>query len=247
VSRLLIPEADIRRNGPGHILRVCWRQWRAERELARRGVQFRTTDPTTAQAAYTAMTQGEFDAINGRQDWANWRTIPRALNGQVPDRPLRVLDLGCGTGGSTRVLAFYCPADSHITGYELATPLVDIARQREYRHRSGQPGDVTFVCQGVTETLREPDRRPIPDLSVDLVNASGVVGHHLNEQTIRPLAAELKRVLAEGGIAQLDVGPTLSDHALTQIMKSFGFRRLTRRRSWIFDPTGQVVFHRIDF
>src|SRR5205807_8119278 len=103
---------------------VCWRQWRTERALARRGIHFRATDPQRVAAAYAAMSAAEFDAINGRQDWANWRTIPRALHGHVPLRPLRVLDLGCGTGSSTRVLAFYCPAGSPVIGYALVNALV---------------------------------------------------------------------------------------------------------------------------
>src|SRR5437868_7087436 len=138
---LTIAEEEIRRQGPGRLLAVIWRQWRTERRLARRGVHFRDTDPERVAAAYAAMSAAEFDAINGRQDWANWRTIPRALHGHVPDRPLRVLDLGCGTGGSTRVLAHYCPIGSCLTGYELAAPLVEIAWRRDYAHRSGWPAD----------------------------------------------------------------------------------------------------------
>src|SRR5262249_12923252 len=147
-------------------------------------------------AAYAAMTDAEFAAINGRQDWANWRTIPRALSGHVPDRPLRVLDLGCGTGGSTLVLAFYAPAGSHITGYEFAAPLVEVARRRDYRHREGQPTRVEFVCQGVSEPLHAADGSLLAGGSVDVVNASGVVGHHLDAESIQPLVAELRRVLA---------------------------------------------------
>src|SRR3977135_3349735 len=127
---LTISEQEIRRNGPGRILMVCWRQWRTERALARRGIAFRATKIDQVVAAYAAMSQTEFDAINGPQDWANWRTIPRALSGHVPARPLRVLDLGCGTGSSTRVLAWYAPVGSHVTGYELAEPLLACARRR---------------------------------------------------------------------------------------------------------------------
>src|SRR5262245_40902085 len=133
---LHIPEREIRRHGPGNALAVCWRQWRAERALRRRGVHFRTAVPDEGAAAYAAMSDCEFDAINGRQNWANWRTIPRTLTGHLPDRPLRVLDLGCGTGSSTRVLAFYCPEGSHVTGYELVPALVEVARRRAYPHRS---------------------------------------------------------------------------------------------------------------
>jgi SAM-dependent methyltransferase len=239
---LHIEERDIRRHGPGNLVAVSWRQWRAERSLARRGVHFRTTDPDGIAAAYAAMSDAEFEAINGRQDWANWRTIPRSLSGHVPERPLRVLDLGCGNGGSTRVLAFYCPAGSQIIGYELAAPLVEVARRRSYPHRGGRAASVAFVCQGVTEPLRQPDGSLVADGSVDVVNASGVVGHHLNAETVRPLAAELRRVLCRGGVAMLDVGPTLGDAVLSTIMAGHGLRRLGYRRSCVFDRTGQVIF-----
>jgi SAM-dependent methyltransferase len=239
---LILDERDIRRHGPGNLLAVCWRQWRAERALARRGIRFRTTDLVALEAAYAAMTDAEFDAINGRQDWANWRTIPQALNGRVPDRPLRVLDLGCGTGSSTRVLACCCPLGSRLIGYELARPLAEIARRRRYLHRSGGPADVTFCSQGVTEPLREPDGGLVPADSVDVVNASGIVGHHLTTVTVRPLVAELRRVLVPGGLALLDVGPTLREGTLTALLRAAGLERLGRWRSWPFDPTGQVGF-----
>jgi SAM-dependent methyltransferase len=241
---LEIAESDIRRHGAGNALAACWRQWRAERSLARRGIRFRATEPAVLAAAYAAMSEAEFAAINARQDWANWRTIPRCLNGHVPDRPLCVLDLGCGTGSSTRVLAFYCPAGSRLIGLEMVQPLLEVARRRSYCRRSGATASVTFVCQAVTEPFRQSDGRLVSDLSVDLVNASGVVGHHLSTQTIRPLVAELQRVLAPDGTAFLDVGPTLPAKALASIMTGAGFCHLGRRRSWWGDPTGQVVFSR---
>jgi SAM-dependent methyltransferase len=239
---LHINERDIRRNGPGRLAVVCWRQWRAERALTRRGVRFRTTDVAALAAAYAAMSDREFDAVNGRQDWANWRTIPRSLSGRVPDRPLRVLDLGCGTGGSTRVLAYYCPAGSHITGYELAAPLVEIARRRRYVHRGGGAADVSLCCQGITQSLRDAGGKPVAGGSVDVVNASGVVGHHLDPVSVRPLVAEIKRVLRPGGAALLDVGPTLGDVELTAILTAEGFVRRGYRRSCWLDRTGQVIY-----
>jgi SAM-dependent methyltransferase len=241
---LRIAETDIRRHGPGHILAAFWRQWRTERSLVRRGICFRSTDSACVATAYAAMSATEFDDINGPQDWANWRTIPRALRGHVPDRPLRVLDLGCGTGTSTRVLACFCPAGSQITGYEFAEPLVAIARRREYRRRNGQPAQVDFVCQSVTETLLQADGVTVPEQSVDLVNASGVVGHHLNAESIRPLVRELCRVLKPDGVAMLDVGPTLSASALRSILEPAGFAVQGRSYSWFGDTRGELVFRR---
>ncbi len=244
---LRISERDIRRHGPGNALLVCWRQWRAERRLAGRGVRFRATDPGTVAAAYAAMADQEFDAINARQDWANWRTIPRAMSGHVPERPLRVIDLGCGAGSSTRVLACYCPADSKIVAYEMVPSLLERACRRSYFHRDGQPASVSFVCQPVTDPLQD-EANPaacLIDRSVDLANASGMVGHHLNAESVLPLVKELQRTLAPGGIAMLDVGPSLSEGALTGIMSLHGFVKLARRKCWFLDPTGQVVYRRL--
>jgi SAM-dependent methyltransferase len=243
---LTITEDEIRRHGPGNILAVCWRQWRTERRLARRGIRFRGTDAQRVATAYAAMSADEFDAINGRQEWANWRTIPRALSGHVPDRPLRVLDLGCGSGTSTRVLAFYCPAGSSITGYEFAEPLVAVARKRDYCRRDDQPAQVGFVCQSVTETLRQADGRPLPDASVDLVNASGIVGHHLNAASAGPLVGELRRVLRPEGVAMLDPGPTLVAPELRALMERAGFTLLGHYYSWFGDACGAMVFRRKD-
>ena len=48
---LILSEKEIRRHRPGHALAVCWRQWRGERRLARRGVHFRATEPEAVAAA----------------------------------------------------------------------------------------------------------------------------------------------------------------------------------------------------
>src|SRR5262249_23924177 len=139
---------------------------------------------------------------------------------------------------------FYCPDGSAITGYELAPSLIEKARRRSYVHESGQRAAVTFACQGVAETLRDCTGVPVPDGSLGLINASGVVGHHLNANPLAVLAAEVHRVLRPLGVAMLDVGPALGDGELTPVMTSLGFRRLGRYRSWLLDPTGQVVFQK---
>jgi SAM-dependent methyltransferase len=192
--------------------------------------------------AYRSMSEAEFNAINGRQDWANWHTIPRALNGHVAEKPLRVLDLGCGTGSSTQALAWYLPARSHVTGYELAEPLLDFARRRAYHSRAGERVNVDFVCQGVTETLRESGGGIVSEGSIDVVNASGVVGHHLDAATMRPLIEELRRLLCVGGVAMLDIGPSLCGPELRGLMEAANFQFMAHCKSGWWDPTGQMVF-----
>jgi len=220
------------------VLAVCWRQWRAECALARRGVRFRSTDPAAVAAGYAAMSAAEFEAVNGRQDWANRRTIPRALAGRLPARPWHALDLGCGTGTSTRVLAALAPAGSEVIGYELAAPLAEVASGRGYA-----PGvRVRFVCQGITEPLRDPAGGAVPDGSIDVVNSSGVIGHHLDAESVRPVAAEVRRVLAPGGLAVLDDGPTVPTAVLVEQMRAAGFEVLGRYKSWPLATSSQVAF-----
>src|SRR5262249_30957380 len=114
-----------------------------------------------------------------------------------------------------------------------------------------------FCCQGVCEPLRLPGQSPgttrsiggkgegnWPQQSVDVVNASGIVGHHLREDTVAPLIVELRRILSRGGLAMLDVGPTLRLRPLIRLMTGSGFHYIGRFRSCIFDLTGQAVFRK---
>jgi len=231
-----------RQAGIGDAVTACLRQWRAERALESRGVNFRSTDPEVVANAYSAMDQEEFEAINCRQEWANWRTIPAALDDRLPKRRILAADLGCGTGTSTRVLAQVCPEGSTILGYEYAAPLVAHARRRHYLHASGRPARVTFVCQGVAESLRWPGGGNVEDGAFELVNASGIIGHHFRLGTIRPVLHELKRAVAPGGFALLDDGPTLPASVLERLMRAVGFLPLGRYRSWLLASVGQTLF-----
>lgn len=223
---------------------VCWRQWQTEQALRRRGIGFRTTDPAEARRAYSEMTSEEFAAINGRQAWANRRTIARSLAGLLPVRPLFALDLGCGIGESTRVLASLLPAGSRLLGIEFAPPLAELSRGRTYRGPDGRPANVQFVVGSVTETFRDERGERIETGSVDLVNASGIIGHHLAPPDAERAGEEVARVLRSGGIAALDVGPRLRAAELTEVMRELGFSRIRRTRSNPFDRTGQVVFRK---
>lgn len=227
-----------------HLLLICWRQWRTERSLRRRGIDFRTTDPDEVRKAYAAMTPEEFAAINGRQGWANSTTIFRSIRGLLPEGPLFALDLGSGLGESTACLAGLLHPDSRIIGIEFSEHLVEIARTGAYTGGDGRPRPLEFVVGSVLETFRDEDGEAIADHSVDLVNASGILGHHLDPPEAERMLDEVVRVLKQDGVAALDVGPKLSVAGLTGLMADRGFARLRRTRSNLFDRTGQVVFQR---
>ena len=233
--------ATISRGGD-NLLLVCWRQWLTERALRARGIDFRTTAPADAQRAYSSMTPAEFTAINGRQAWANRRTIARSLARLLPNQPLSAIDLGCGIGESTRVLASLLPTGSQVLGIEFAPPLVEVAR--EFNASDDSACEVHFVVGSIVETFRDEGGTPIDASSIDVVNASGIVGHHLDPPDAESAAEEIRRVLKPRGIASLDVGPKLSAKRLTVLMDHLGFARLRRTRSNPFDRTGQVVFRK---
>ena len=155
---LQIPEHVIRHHERGRALARFLRQKRAERRLKRRALRFRSTDEHVNQEAYGAMTPQEFEEINGCQEWANWRVIPRMLTGLVPNRSLFVVDLGCGSGGSTSILATYCPPGSELLGLDASESLIAMARARSFTTACGEPIHATFEAQLVSPPLKRAGR-----------------------------------------------------------------------------------------
>lgn len=249
-----IPESLIRRVAqerlvgmslPGIVLRQAFSE-SVLRHL--RGVNFRKSENFEAAVAYRAMSPDEFEEINARQRWANWRTIPRNLSGSIPDRPLRVLDLCCGIGHSTEVLACYLPLDSTILGLEFNPQFVKMARERaaRYVHLSGRPVQVGFTVQSVLETFRDEDGCEIPAGSVDLANCCGAIGVHFKPDKSRIVAQEIGRVLKPGGLATIDSGPTgTSADELVRIFELLRFQSLSAARSCIADRGLQICFRKV--
>jgi SAM-dependent methyltransferase len=248
--RLQLSEDDILRNarsrlGGNH--KLAWRvvrQAMTEHYLQlRKSVNFRSDDNPRAVTAYCAMSEDEFEGINARQAWANWRTIPRNLNGRLPDRPVRVIDLCCGVGHSTEVLAFYIAPGSQLLGLEYNPRFVDVASKRIYRDRLGHVARVEFRAQSVLEVFRQASGQPVPSHQVDLVNSCGAVGNHFTPATTRRLAAEVARVLVPGGLALIDSGPDgTRPEELKRIFAEHGLKPVHQTRSCFADRFTQICF-----
>jgi SAM-dependent methyltransferase len=210
-----------------------------------RKIPFRSSRNEDARRAYAALALWEFEGINERQAWSNWRTIRRNLDGRVPRRPVRAIDLCCGTGRSTEVLAYHLEPGSTILGVDADPRFVAAARLRRYRTREGAEAHVTFRCQSVLERLQDDERESVPASSVDVVNSSGAVGCHFEAEATAVLASEVDRVLRPGGLALIDCGPdgTRSGELLA-IFQAHGFRPIHRARSCPFDRYWQVCFRK---
>lgn len=247
---LVFSEDEIRRAARArlpdtNIVRVSARQTVAELTLKLKGLDFRFGANDKAVAAYERMTLEEFDGINARQRWANWRTIPRNLSGRIQDQPLIALDLCCGVGQSTEVLAHYLPRGSRILGLEYQASFVARARTRKYLDARGQGVNVEFRAQSVLEPFCGVDGTRLGDQSQDLVNCMGAVGSHFDPQASELLLREIARVMKPGGLAMLDCGAKGTDlHTLSAIAERFGFERKAVTRSTFLDIYPQVCFER---
>jgi SAM-dependent methyltransferase len=239
-----------RQYGPRNPLPVLLvQQHLAERRLRRAGIGFRSNTNATACDAYRMMDDAIFVSVNLRQAGANWRCIPRSVDGRLPDRPLQVIDLCCGTGDSTAVMASCCPPGSTILGLDISEEFVAHARDRRFPNQDPDQGsEATAVCFKVHSAL-DPfawtNGDPVEPASIDWVNASGAVGCHFDEQASAELAANCALVLKPDGLATIDAGKAgTSPDALVRIFAAAGFRCEHVARSNLFDRYRHLCFRR---
>jgi ubiquinone/menaquinone biosynthesis C-methylase UbiE len=250
-DRLYFDEAMIlrtaREQGPSHpLILMCMRTIYRELMLRyRRRINIRRRHNDDARAAYRRLDLDDFRTINARQAWANWRIIPRNLSGQLPRRPIVALDLCCGAGDSTAVLAYYCASGSTIVGLDCSRDLLVAARSRSYPCHHGVASSVVFHEQSVLDTFCNAQNIPYSAGSVDLINSVGAFGCHFDRNTTRIVAAECRRVLREGGLAMLDSGPDgTTGEALTSIFTKAGFELVGQARSSPLDRFTQICFRK---
>lgn len=221
------------------------RHWLTGRRVRKRDGNLYTDDRRQLRSVYGRMSAREFEEVNGPQHWWNERAVPTVLRAQTLAAPWRIVDLGCGSGGSSELLLRHAPDGSSLIGYDLCASLLARARQRPWR-RLAPAADVQFVAQSITDRLRDPGGQPLADRSVDVAHAAGIVGHHLDHDDLRALAAELRRVVAPRGIAVLDAGPRMPARTLRATMADAGFEPVARYRLHPFARRVAIAFARFD-
>lgn len=226
--------------------KIVLRQGMTELGLLMKKVNFRRNENGKAAQAYRAMSIEEFEGINARQVWANWRTVPKNLNGLLDfSRPLRALDLCCGTGQSTEVLACYLPPSSTILGIEQNPDFVTVARERAILDGRGLRATTAFRAQSALETFHDEKGNVIPAESVDLVNSSGAIGHHFKPEMTLLCLQEVARVLKPEGIALIDSGVMgTKPQQVRAIAEALGWTEIRSSRSRWMDPLLQIVFRK---
>lgn len=198
----------------------------------------------------------DFHEYNLPQAWVERRQIPRVLDGRVPLKDARILDLGCGPGTSTDVLCHFADPSWRIWGYDITGHLIYAARARagrgEFRNRAGEVIVPEFHCQSIAEPLMVRERwgdeasplAPVPAASIDLAISGGVVGLYLEVDEARRLFEQLGRVVKPGGFAAIDAGPAVTQAALVSLAEDCGFERVGIAKSFVIEPRPKVIFRK---
>jgi len=248
---LLIPAPERR------AVRLAWRAllankahelWTKARGRRIKGQGMIGAPAGVVQDGFSGLAADGFEEYNLPQAWVESRMIPQALHGRVPRAGARILDLGCGPGTSTRLLAHFADPSWFILGMDLTPALIDAARLRAqagaFRNAAGQTIPTAFVRQDLAAPLRGPDDTPVPDASIDLAISCGVVGLYMDTPGATALAHELARVLRPGGFAALDAGPAIPVPALRQILAGAGLTPDGTCRSVWCEPRPKLVYRK---
>ncbi|MGH0034475.1 MAG: methyltransferase [Myxococcota bacterium] len=148
----------------------------------------------------------EFSATRGHP-WPGWRRVVEDL--PVPaDRPLDVLDVGCGNGRLVMWLAEAYPGALRYTGTDSSVPLLEEARRRHRSHAWAHFAPCDFIAQ--------PPATALPGGPFDWIAVFGVL-HHVP-------SFERRRELLEAAGHRLEVGGRLTV-SLWQFVHSPKFQR----------------------
>ena len=115
------------------------------------------------------------------------RWVRQGLLNRIQIHPRRILDLGCGTGSTTLMLAEAYP-NAEVIGLDLSPHMLSMA---EYKAKTLSRGTVRFR-HGAAEAT------PFPNASFDLVTAS-LLFHETPVHISRAIVRECYRLLTTGG------------------------------------------------
>jgi len=171
------------------------------------------------------MLQHEYDTMRQVEDTYWWYQVLRpevvkdVASRFAADKPCKLLDAGCGTGGMLHTLHETHP-EWQVTGLDLSSVAVEYCQQRGFAD----------VIHGSV------DEMPFPNASFDVVVNLDVLYH---KQVLQNRAlAEIARVLKQGGLLILNL-PAFDILRGRHDAAVHGMRRYTVKRiSELLDPIG---------
>jgi len=153
--------------------------------------------------AYAPFYDWENAQTLGRRDVPFWRRVASRAGG-------RVLELGCGTG---RVSIPLARAGIDLVGVDRSEPMLERARRRLKRHRSGGTAKAVPYVRGTAGLSVRFVRADIRDLpfgagSFPMVLAPyGILQSLIRPRDLKAALASVARVIAPGGTFGIDLVP----------------------------------------
>ena len=135
-----------------------------------------------------------------RDSWPGWEPLAGWIEGRLPGRALRVLDVGCGNGRFGAFLADALPeraADIDYCGLDASAPLLDSLRARRLPVAASEAllGDV----------IETPLESLLADRAFSLIAVFGLLHHIPSERKRTALLRSLARRLEPGGLLALAI------------------------------------------
>lgn len=152
------------------------------------------TGDMTAEIDYYERLSGSYDILKASDDLEAWVRLVQEAIGPLAEASPRLLDVGCGTGASSRALS---AAGFDVTGCDASAEMLTLA--------AAKCPDLTF---------KKADMRALPTTLglFDVVNFTGDVLNHLCEPSdLKTTLRSVRAVLADHGTVVFDVN-TLSTY-----------------------------------
>jgi ubiquinone/menaquinone biosynthesis C-methylase UbiE len=152
---------------------------------------------------------GLYDRLARQKYWDNSISeLTRFAFSELESNHLNILDIGCGPGNSTTMIALEC-TNSNITGVDISTNMINRANKKLRREK--ETSNVIAYVRSDAASL------PFPDNYFDLVTGHSFLYMVRNKKEVMQ---ELARVLKPGGqIAFLEPGTSINAVGRSALLK----------------------------
>jgi ubiquinone/menaquinone biosynthesis C-methylase UbiE len=152
---------------------------------------------------------GLYDRLARQKFWNNSiHELTKFAVSELESNQLNVLDVGCGPGNSTAMIAAMC-INSNITGVDISVNMINRAKRKLSREKE--------TSNAITYVRSDAASLPFPDNHFDLITGHSFLYMVRNKKAV---IQELTRVLKPGGhIAFLEPGTSINAVGRSALLK----------------------------
>lgn len=171
--------------------------------------------------------------FTGERKYTLYKRLPRLVIRELKARKAKILDLGCGTGLSSRL---FFDKDYEVTGVDITRAMIRLARKLPY---------AKLICQDLEKPLK------VKDSYFDAIVMIGVM-EHINDPAA--LLKEARMKLKEGGLFALTLpckNSYFSEYGLKNyykkeiepLMREAGFKIINSEKSFGYEDEGASIYY----